>query len=528
MKLSDLAAQLIMIDIPGTDLEEAGHQHLAAHRWGGVLLFARNVSHRPQLLKLMEEIAEHGDPLVAVDQEGGLVDRVRFPDSVLTPGPMALAATGDPDCTRRAHAMMGKQLHELGFHIDFAPCVDINSNPDNPIIGVRSFGEDPAEVSLHARAACQGLREGGVAATIKHFPGHGACSLDSHLALPTLPHSLEQLQQLELVPFQGCLEAGVECVMTAHITFPALDPRPGRAATLSEPILTGLLRQQMGFGGVIFSDSMEMQAIANHYGVGEASLMAIEAGADMILSCGGFAEHLKAVQALVEAVESGRLTRNRLEESLQRIEVMRDALPVMKRLHYNPLFAEQNEEMRQIAERSVTLVRNQDILPLRQGSALLLSPDLLPVTPLGEMRRSDSILQHLKVDGVDMQEAYYPAESRGPALGHLLEQARASETVIFAVYARHRLPDSTRELGERLLQDNPRTVLVSLSSPYVLRDLPLMPAFVCSYNYTPLSLQALGRVISGHVQPQGRLPVTIPGIYERGHRLSYPAASLRG
>ena len=528
MKLSDLAAQLIMIDLPGPLLEDRCREHLAGHRWGGVLLFARNIVDRPQLLHLMEQIELLGGPMMAVDQEGGLVDRVRFTDSVLTPGLMALAATGDPDCTRRAHAIMARQLCELGFHIDFSPCVDINSNPDNPIIGVRSFGEDPHDVSRHGQAACLGLREGGVAATAKHFPGHGDCSLDSHMALPTLPHSLERLREQELVPFQGCIDGGVECMMTAHITFPALDPRPGRAATLSGPILNGLLRTQMGFEGVIFTDSMEMQAIANHYGVGEASILALEAGADMIISCGGYSEHLKAVEALVQAVEQGRLTRERLEESLQRIELMRDALPVMKRLHYNPQFSEQSEEMRSIVERSITLVRNQELLPLRQGSALLLSPDLLPLTPLGEMTRSDNMLQHLKLEGIDLKEACYPAETRGPALDHLLRQARDCDTVLFTVYARHRLPDATREFGERLLQANPRTVLVSLSSPYVLRDLPEMPAFVCSYNYTPLSLQALGRVLTGHVQPQGRLTVSIPDLYERGHQLSFPAASLKG
>ena len=155
---------------------------------------------------------------------------------------------------------------------------------------------------------------------------------------------------------------------------------------------------------------------------------------------------------------------------------------------------------------------------------LVLSPDLLPLTPLGEMRRSDGTLQHMQLQGVTVQEAYYPAETRGPALEHILAQARECETVLFTVYARHRLPDATRELGERLLEANPRTILVSLSSPYVLRDLPAMPAFVCSYNYTPLSMQALGRVLTGHIPPSGKLSVSIPGLYERGHSLSYPAA----
>lgn len=525
MTLSDLAAQLLMIDLPGPTLDLEARAHMQRHNWGGVLLFARNILDRPQLLQLMEDLENYGDPMVAVDQEGGLVDRVRFPDTVLTPGLMALAATGEPALTRRAHAIMGQQLHEMGFHIDFAPCVDINSNPDNPIIGVRSFGEDPVEVSRHAEAACQGLREGGVAATAKHFPGHGDCSLDSHLALPTLSHSLERLEKVELVPFMGCIKAGVEAMMTAHISFPALDDRP---ATLSEPVLTGLLRRKLGFSGVIFTDSMEMQAIANHYGVGEASILAVEAGADMIICCGGEKEHLEAVEALVQAVESGRLTRARLEESLQRLELMRDSLPVGKRLHYNPNFEQQNAEMEHIVRRSITLVRNEGLLPLRGGKVLLLSPDLLPLSPLGEMTRSDTRLQHLKLEGVELTEAFYPAEALGPALEHLLQQARQAETVLFTVYARHRLPDATRELGQKLLAANPRTVLVSLSSPYVLRDLPEVPAFVCAYNYTPLSLEALGGVLTGHLQPQGRLTVSIPGLYEVGHQLTYPAAAPRG
>lgn len=525
MKLSDLVARLIMIDLPGPQLSLECKEHLNLHRWGGVLLFARNLVDRAQLFHLMEELERHGDPLVAVDQEGGLVDRVRFEDSVLTPGPMALAATDDPQCTRQAHAIMGHQLSQLGFHIDFAPCVDINSNPDNPIIGVRSFGEDPQQVSQHARAACLGLREGGVAATIKHFPGHGDSSLDSHLAMPSLAHSLAQLETRELIPFQECLKEGVECVMTAHITFPAVDPRPGRPATLSEPILSGILRRHLGFEGVIFTDSMEMQAIKNHYGVGEACVLALEAGADMLI-CGGFADHLEAHEAITRAVTEGRLSQERLLSSLTRIECMRDALPVTRRLHYNPSVAEQNQQMSEIVERSITLVKNQDLLPLRQGKILLLSPDLLPLTPLGEMRQSKNALQHLKLPGLNVSEAHYPAETRGPALDYLLQQAREADIVLFTVYARHRLPDATRELGQRLLEAQPSSVLISLSSPYVLRDLPDYPAFVCSYNYTPLSMQALGRVLAGQIQPQGRLPVSIPGLFARGHRLDYPAASL--
>lgn len=526
MKLTDLAAQLIMIDIPGPTLEEACRQHLRDFAWGGVLIFARNVRDRAQIVKLMADLSTANAiaPIVAIDQEGGLVDRIRFEDIVLTPGPMALAATGDTDKTRRAHRIMASQLREIGFHLDFAPCVDVNSNPDNPIIGVRSFGENPESVASHGEAACLGLREGGVGATAKHFPGHGDCVLDSHMALATISHSLERLEQVELVPFQRCIDAKVEAMMTAHITFPALDPRPGRAATLSEPALQGLLREKMGFEGIIFTDSMEMRAIAEHYGLAEASILALEAGADMIISGGTYEAQRKAVEAIAAAVESGRLQREALEQSVQRIARLREAFQGPTPA---PEVGALQAEMQAIVEHTITLVRNEGVLPLQQGPVLLLSPDLLPLTPLGEMTRSDAVLQNLKLPGLDLNEAHYPAETRGPALDHLLQKAREAHTVLFTVYARHRLPDATREFGERLLEANPRTVLVSLSSPYVLRDLPGMPGFVCSYNYTPLSLQALGRVLTGALQPQGQLPVSIPGLYPAGHKLQYAAAGLR-
>lgn len=521
MRLTDLAASLLMIDLPGPVLTEECRSHLHGQPWGGVLLFARNLETGPQVCQLMQAIEEASPgvmPLMAIDQEGGLVDRIRFAETVLSPGPMALAAAGDPEVTRGAHQILGEQLHRLGFHLDFAPCVDVNSNPDNPIIGVRSFGENPLEVARHARAACQGLRQGGVAATAKHFPGHGDCHLDSHLAMPALNHSLERLEEVELIPFRACIEAGVEAIMTAHITFPALDPRPDRPATLSSPVLQGLLREKLGFSGVIVSDSLEMQAIAQRYGSGQATLLAVEAGCDLVIVCGGPREHIEAHQALVEGVQSGRLPRQRLEEAYQRLQILRQSLPNSPRQAENPHFETQSTQMQGYTEDSITLVR-QGPLPLRSGKVLLLSPDLLPLTPLGEMTQSDSVMKHLGLEGLELEEAHYPAEARGPALGKLLEAAARAEVVLFTVYARYRLPDATRELGEALLKANPQTVLVSLSSPYVLRDLPQAAGFLCSYNYTPLSLQALGRVITGSLPARGKLPVSIAGLYPAGHGL---------
>lgn len=510
MTPSQLAAQLLMIDLPGDTLEEEQVRHLTQHHWGGVLLFARNLSRRSQTLELMRRLQALGDPLMAIDQEGGLVDRARFDDMVLSPGAMALAATGQAELTQEAHRLMGQQLAGLGFHLDFAPCVDVNNNPDNPVIGVRSFGDDPERVAEHGAAACLGLRQGGVAATAKHFPGHGDCTIDTHIGMPRLDHTLERLESLELVPFQRCIRAGVESIMTAHLLLPHLDPQ--LPATLSPIVLQQVLRQNLGFEGVIFTDSLEMQAITQQYGLAEASVLALEAGADMIVACGSARHQLQALEAIVRALESGRLSLERLQASWQRLQTLRSRLSPRNWQPHNGDYPEQRRQMQAIVESSITVVHDRGNLPLSPGQkVLLLSPDLLPLSPLGEMKASEMALKHLQLPGCDVTHAYYPAETRGPVLENLLEQASQHEVVLFCVYARYRLPDATRELGQKLFEGHSRALLISLSSPYVLRDLPQAPSFVCSYNYTPLSLEALGRVLTGAVTARGRLPVNIPG-----------------
>ena len=520
MSWEDKAAQLVMIDISGPQLSPAEVEHLRSHPWSGVLIFARNIASRPQLQGLLREMTEisPGVPLFTVDQEGGLVDAVRFPDTVLSPGGMALAASGEPQCARTAHRILGRQLRDLGFHLDFAPVLDVNNNPDNPIIGVRSFGDDPGRVCEFGTAAILGLQEGGVAATAKHFPGHGDSAVDSHIALPSIPHSRERLEAVELVPFRAAIAAGVDAIMTAHITFPALDPRPGLPATLSQPILTELLRQEMGFEGVIFTDAVTMRAVADHFGVEEASVRAIEAGADVILVCGSMEEHLRAAAAIAGAVTSGRLPGLLVDQALGRISRL-------KQRWCRPQDTQSGDEdradmMRQVVRRTITVVRDGGLLPLGgddSTSVLVVCPDLLPLTPLGEMGRSELALSHLKLAGLPVEEARYPSLPEGPAIGYLCDKSREHSHVLLMLYARDRLSDCVRAMVDRLLESNPRTIVVSLSSPYILRDVPQAPAYVLTYNYSPLSLQALGEVLCGTIPARGRLPVSLPGFYPAGH-----------
>ncbi len=526
LSLEEKAAQMIMIDLPGTGLSDGDRRHLEEHAWNGVILFAKNVADRPQVTALIQAIHEAAPQpaLLAVDQEGGLVDRLRFEEMSLSPGAMALGALGDPHQTYRAHYLMGRELRDLGIHVDFAPCLDVNVNPQNPIIGVRSFGEDPQKVAEHGRAAIRGLRDGGVAPTAKHFPGHGDTSLDSHLALPTLGHDRERLDRVELHPFRAAVEEGVEAIMTAHVTFPALDPTQGLPATLSKPVLTGLLREEMGYAGVIVTDSLAMRALADRWGFAEATVLSVQAGADLVLALGSFEQQLQALQGLVAAVRQGRLTESRLDESLHRLERLRAGRSTLPSATPTWDVQAHQDEMREIAARSVTLVANRDgLLPLRlepDQELLVLAPDLLPSSPLGEVCRRASLAPLLEAWHGRVAESSFHLSVAGPPVAELAHRASQSAAVVLALYARDRLPDAQKELASAILEANPRTVLVSLSSPYLLADLPAAGACLLGYNYSPFTLEAVAEILMGRRQPTGRLPVTVPGLFPAGHGLS--------
>ncbi|HXE73367.1 MAG TPA: beta-N-acetylhexosaminidase [Candidatus Nitrosotenuis sp.] len=529
--LEDKAARMVMIDLPGPQLDADSRRHVASAPWGGLVLFSKNIESRPQVAQLLEDFHQAcpARALVAVDQEGGLVDRFRFEEMSNSPGNMALAATGDEELTRRAYRIMATELADLGVDLDFAPCLDVNCNPENPIIGVRSFGEDPDQVSRHGRAAIEGLRQGGVGATAKHFPGHGDTSQDSHIALPTLPHGRDRLERVELAPFRAAVEAGVEAIMTAHVTFPALDPSEGLPATLSRPVLSGLLRQAMGYRGVIATDSLSMKAISDHFGQEEAAVKAVEAGADLILALGPPSQQVAIVRALVQAVRHGRLTEARLDESLGRLSRLWAGFRNQPAARPRWDVAAHREEMAEIAARGITLVRNQEgLLPARPGpddEILVLAPDVLPVSPLGEVSLRVPLAPWLRAEGAArVQERLFNLATAGPPVGELTGAARQASLVVLALYGRNRLPDPQKELARAIIEANPHTVVVSLSSPYLLMDVPQAPAYVCAYNYGPLSLQALARVLLGRRQPGGRLPVSLPGLYPAGHGLGFGAS----
>ncbi|GLV76585.1 glycoside hydrolase family 3 protein [Streptomyces hygroscopicus] len=292
-------------------------------------LFGRNIATPEQLAALTAQLrAERDDVLVAIDEEGGDVTRLEVRTGSSFPGNLALGAVDDPELTRAVARELGRRLAECGVNLNWAPSADVNSNPDNPVIGVRSFGAEPGLVARHTAAYVEGLQSAGVAACTKHFPGHGDTAVDSHHALPRIDAGLDTLAARELVPFRAAIAAGTKAVMSAHILLPALDP--DLPATLSPAALHGLLRRPvadggLGFDGLIVTDGMEMRAIADAYGIERGSVLAIAAGADAICVGGGLADEdtvLRLRDALVTAVTEGRLAEERLAEAAERVRAL--------------------------------------------------------------------------------------------------------------------------------------------------------------------------------------------------------------
>ena len=291
---------------------------------GGIILMARNIDAPAQVQSVLREMQARAERqslpplLVAIDQEGGPRTRLRLPRFLPSPSAWEIGQTRDPAQARAAARRMGEELRGLGVNWNFAPVLDVNNNPENPVIGHRSYGDTAENVAAMGVAAVRGYQEDAhILACGKHFPGHGDTNVDSHLALPRISHSLERLRDVELVPFQAAVAAGLAAVMTAHIVFDALDP--ALPATLSPAVLSGLLRGTMGFDGLVITDCLEMRGVAQGWGAPEAAVLAVIAGADMVLCCHTRETQQAIRDALVAAAESGRISPARIDASLARI-----------------------------------------------------------------------------------------------------------------------------------------------------------------------------------------------------------------
>lgn len=525
LTLEEKVGQLFWWGIPGPELSAEAEQLITAGKAGGFILFARQGTDPAGLKALtgrMQQLArgrERFTPglVISLDHEGGRVQRFGEPWTVW-PGAMAVGATRSEAYAEGMARAMAREMLSAGINMNLAPVADVNNNPANPVIGIRSFGEDPHLVGSLVTAFIKGTQAEGVSAVAKHFPGHGDTDRDSHFALPVVGHDRTRLEQIELAPFRRAIEAGVDAIMTAHVIFPAVatDERP---ATLSPKVLTGLLRQQLEFDGVIVTDAMEMKAIADHWGIEQGLIMALQAGADALLVTESFGRHAEFHSLIVRAVQEGRIPEERIDEAVRRnimLKQKRGLLPgaaAASSTAAPPATAAIGSEAHrklaaQIGAEALTLVQNRHL-------PLVLKPEQ-QVLAIGPADLARSIrAQHPNVEGVELDR-----RADASAIAEIRTRVRDAAVIIYAVYNAHKYPQHEALIRELIATRKP-VIVIGMGEPYELTEIPAIETYIAAYGSQPSNLEGIGALLFGKSQPRGRLPVTIPDRYPRGHGLTY-------
>ncbi|MEO2207081.1 beta-N-acetylhexosaminidase [Paenibacillus pabuli] len=519
--LEQKVGQLFMCGFHGQQVDEQITRLIEDYHVGGVIYFRRNVESVEQLTRLSAELQKMAAKsselplMISVDQEGGMVARIDKDGITRVPGSMALGAAGNLDYTYQCARILGEQLKRIGIDMNLAPVVDVNNNVLNPVIGVRSYGENAEKVAAHGAAAIAGYQSQGIAATAKHFPGHGDTAVDSHLGMVTVPHEWERLEQVELLPFRQAIEAGVDAIMTAHVIFPAIEPEP-IPATLSRNVLHGLLREQMGFKGIIITDCLEMHAISKPYGVAKAAVRAVEAGADLILVSHTLEEQVAAIEAVVEAVRHGDIDEQIIDQALERVVSWKqkrcgDQPSDQSSMKYSFSPVPEDVLLDEIACKSITVVHNDGLLPLKpEQNVFVIWPEVVQRTEVDEpWSHSDSLgmvlgqyKKHVREHKITTQPSYEEAEQ-------ILQSVMEGDQVIVCTYTSAGvLPKGQRYLIERLSEKH-SLIVVALRNPYDLLEIPRPGAYVCTYENTPSVVRALSSMITGELDPSGSLPVRL-------------------
>ncbi|MFF1306508.1 glycoside hydrolase family 3 protein [Streptomyces sp. NPDC058307] len=512
---------------------------IARYRVGGIIYFtwAHNTRDPHQIADLSNGIQQaslrqpRGLPvLISTDQEHGIVCRVGEP-ATLFPGAMAMGAGGSRRDARTLGRIAGQELRAIGIRQNYSPVADVNVNPANPVIGVRSFGADPQAVAGLVAAEVAGYQGAGVAATAKHFPGHGDTAVDSHYGFPVITHSRELWEKLDAVPFRAAIRTGIDSIMTAHIQFPALDPS-GDPATLSHPILTGILRGELGYDGVVVTDSLGMEGVRTKYGDDRVPVLALKAGVDQLLNPPSLDV---AWNAVLRAVRDGELTEARLDESVLRIL----RLKARRRLFEEP-YVSQGGVTRtvgtpahlavadRIAERTTTLLVNEErLLPLsRRTHRRLLVVGADPASPSGTTGPPTGVLAAALTElGFTATALSTGTAPTAAVVDRAVAAAQDADAVIVGTY---NITVAQKTLVERLVATGRPVVAIAIRNPYDVAQLPTVPVYLAAYSWTDVELRAAARVIAGKAAPRGRLPVPVQRaddparvLYPVGYGLSY-------
>ena len=524
MNIEQLVGQKLLFAFRGKEsLSPEIIQAFQKYHPSGITLFRPfNMDNPAQIKKLnqsLQDLArELGLPLllIATDQEGGQL--MAFGDGTPLPGNMALGATRSPELAKKAGEVLGRELAAVGININYAPCADVNVNPKNPVVGVRSFGEDPALVGELAVAMIEGIQSQGVAATVKHFPGHGDTASDSHHGLGTVPHSRERLHAVELSPFRSALQADAKLVMTAHLGILSIDGEDAPPATLSSNIIHGLLRQDLGFTGVVITDAMDMHAIRQGELLREDALRAAQAGADILLMTTDPQDQARAFESLVRGTQNGQLSQENLQDSVDRILQLKNWLqehattPDLSVIQC----AEHMQVANEIAEKSITLVRNEkNHLPLKLDAEKRIAviipvpQDLTPADTSSYIQ--PKLAESIRAYHAQTDEFKIPFAPSADETAKVLEQMQAYDVIVMGsinAYAEEKQAEFIR----RLLKLGKPVINIALRLPYDLAAFPEASTYVCTYSILEPSMRAVAKAVFGHSVMTGHLPVSIPGL----------------
>lgn len=520
MSLEKKVGRLMIAGFKGITVSEEIISLIHDYHIGGIILFGRNIGTPEEIARLTSDlqteakIAGYSVPLlICIDQENGVVRRLGEGTTII-PGAMLLGATQDSESARKAGVMTGKELKALGINWNLAPVVDVNNNPKNPVIGVRSFGEKPNQVAEMAEQAMVGMQSAGVMTTLKHFPGHGDTNVDSHLDLPVISHDLKRLHEVELVPFKRCIQAGADAVMSAHVYFPALESEANTPATLSRPIITGLLREELGFQGVITTDCMEMDAIAKGIGTVQGCVKAVQAGVDFVMVSHLFDLQKQAILAMKEAIENGEISEQQVDESVARIEklIRRYASWEDAESQVVPDFVGSEVHkmaMQKIYERGITEVGEQGkaiqpgdqvllVYPANEYATMVEDKRYATVTMAEEMRKvhdnvTDVELKPEQLDG-QLEQVGRMAKDYDHIVGLTLNAIQH---------------DTQQRLVETLIASGKPVDIVAIRSPYDLSLFEGANRMICTYEFTRTAFEVVAAGLVGTVQFKGKLPVSL-------------------
>ncbi|MEP7269908.1 MAG: glycoside hydrolase family 3 N-terminal domain-containing protein [Acidobacteriota bacterium] len=531
-------------------------RHVAEKKVGSLILFRSDVWASAILVNRLQTLARV-PLLVSADLEMG--PGMRFDDTVWWAPNMAVAATGDIQWAFKQGQATAIEARAIGVNWLFAPVADINNNPDNPVINTRSFGENPETVSAYVKAFIDGAQAAGALATAKHFPGHGDTATDSHIGLPVINVSRERLDLIELVPFRAAIAAGVGAIMSAHISLPQIEtelsppvrkltdrerdtseflslteseaPQVTLPGTLSAKVMTNLLREELQFKGLVTTDAMSMAGVAARFDPGTAAIRAIKAGADIVLKS---PDVDAAVEAIKDAVARGEITRTRLDSSVRRILSAKARLGLNGQRLVNiddvdrvVSSSESQVIAQEIADRSMTLIRDEKkTLPLEIGTQTRIlsltvtdEEDRAVLAPfLQELRRRTTRVENVVIDSRTRYAESDWVKLRG--------QMSRSDLIILSVVIRVKsgkgslaLPGAGDAVLAELRNSSTPLIAISFGNPYLIQAMPDVPAYLAAFSVVPVSQRAAGRAILGEIEINGRLPVSLPGLFPIGHGL---------